>query len=188
MIKNNMRLVIFLLFTVISPSFAKPLYFGLGPSYGYYRAGDSDGWNDRIGAGARLRYRCWGAEVEVHYKNERYFNDLVWVRSWPLTASVYAYPLKFISIGAGFGSYELYVDYNQSAPGLENLGNESSRRAGFHVCAGVESNLSKTSVLAVEMRYSWIDYRLAPLPGILSVDTNALSFMATVYFKLGIEP
>jgi opacity protein-like surface antigen len=185
---RNMRKIILLLFMIVAPSLAKPLYFGLGPSYGCYRTGDSGGWNDRIGVGSRLRYRWWGADVEVHYKNERYFNDLVWVRSWPLTVSLLAFPFKFAYAGGGFGTYELYVDYNQSIPGLENLQNASRRRAGFHLCAGVEANMTKTSAVTVEMRYSWIDYRLAPLPDVSSVDTNALSLNATVYFKLGVEP
>jgi hypothetical protein len=185
---RNMTMSILILLSLLAPCFTKPLYYGLGPSYGYYRTGDSDGWNDRIGVGSRLRYPRWGAEVEVHYKNEYYFNDRVWVKSWPITASALFYPFKIFYVGAGIGSYELYIDYNQSAPGLENLENESKRRTGLHICTGIESNLTKTSAAAFEIRYCRIEYHLADLPGFPSVDTNALSLKVTVFFKLGIEP
>jgi hypothetical protein len=188
LINLTLRKSLFLLLVLAAPSYAKPLYVGVGPSYGYSRSGDSDGWNDRIGVGARLRCLRLGAEIEIHYKNEYYLNNLVWVKSWPLTASVLVYPLHFFYAGAGIGSYDLYIDYDQSAAGLEALENESKHRTGLHICAGLEFNMTKTSAAAIEVRYCWIDYRLAPLPGVQSIDSNALSIKATVYFKLGIEP
>ena len=177
-------IILLLLFT-LAPAFAKPLYVGMGPSFGQYRAGD--GRNTRVGVDGRLKWQKWAIGAEIYYKNERHAQDAVWVKSWPLTLSAAFYPLSHLYFGAGVGSHELYIDYDQSIAGMEAYENESRRRTGTHAVVGVDLPISPTCVLAIELQYSWIDFRLRPIPGHERINTDALSIKAAMILKIGVE-
>ncbi len=185
-----MKKLYLILLLVAGASFAQkePItFFSMGPSAGLYATPDTDTWNTIVGVGARFKYNFIGVELGARYKSEQYNNDVVWVKSWPVSASVLLYPFQWLYASAGVGYYDLYLDYNQSYEQLADFGNESKQRWGTHAGLGIEMQISKTSILAVEVQYSKIDYGFRTFPGSSDINTNALSFLATMFFKFGVE-
>ena len=162
-------------------------YFAMGPSLGFYATPDTDHWNTVVGVHSRYKFNFVGAELAINYKSEQYNNDIIWVKSWPIRASVLLYPLPWMYAIGGIGYYELYIDYNQNYDQLVDFENESKQQWGAHAGLGVEKTISKTSILVVEMRYSNIDYDFTPFPTSSDIDTNAFAIVATMLFKFGVE-
>ncbi|RPH89863.1 MAG: hypothetical protein EHM72_19805 [Calditrichaeota bacterium] len=177
--------MILILSAVVS---AQTDYIGIGPNLGLYKAESSDGWNDRIGVNARLRHYWAAVDFDMYYHNEKYLQDIVWARCWPLTLSALVYPMEHLYAGAGIDLYQLYLDYDQSADSsMVNLENENKNQWGRHICLGIEFPFTKTGVFALEARYIWIDYHFTPFKGSEALNTNTFSIKAAVYFKLGVS-
>ena len=185
-----MKITVAVLLLLASMAFAQkePItFFSMGPSLGFYATPDTDSWNTIVGVHSRFKYNLLGAELAINYKSEQYNNDVVWVKSWPIRASVLLYPLPWVYAIGGIGYYDLYIDYNQNYDQLVDFENEAKQQWGAHAGLGVEKTISKTSILVVEMRYSNIDYDFTPFPTSSDIDTNALAIVTTLLFKFGVE-
>lgn len=181
-----------LLLLVLVPIVAFPqqdpvTYFSLGPGLGFYATPDTDDWNSMVRVSARFRYEMIGGELALNYKSETYNNDVVWVKSWPIQASVVLYPVSWLYVLGGAGYYDLYFDYNQNYVQLAEFENESKQQWAPHVGLGIEKPFSRTSNLVLEARYSRIDYEFRAFPGSDAIDTHSLSIVATMFFKFGVE-
>lgn len=183
--KTNASLIILLIFSAIAA--AQTEFIGIGPNFGFYKPESCDKWNDRIGVNARFRHHRAAVDFDMYYHNEKYLQEIVWVRCWPLTLSALVYPIEHLYAGAGIDLYQIYLDYDQSADSsMVNLENESKNEWGSHLCLGIEFPVAKTGVFALEARYIWIDYHFAPFKGSEALNTNTFSIKAALYFKLGV--
>ncbi len=178
---------LFIFLCISAASLHAQKYLAAGPGFGYYNSPDTDSkMNDVIKVRGKFRHNIFGFEASIGYKNEMYDNETVWVRSWPVQASAFLYPLSFLYLGGGAGLYDIYIDYNQSIPELALYENESKKNIGTHFILGVERRLSRTSLLSLEISKSWIDYKFRKLPGGLELDANSLAVEATLLFQLGV--
>lgn len=78
---------------------------GVGPTLGYQKATDADAGNLMFGAAIRVKLpSAMGVEGSINYRQEKYGDGLLTVKSWPVTASVLYYPLVSVygMLGAGW--------------------------------------------------------------------------------------
>lgn len=185
---NRNFLLLFISFSLLTTSLRGQKYISIGPSVGFYGTKDTlEPINDVIRVRSKLRMNKIAVEASIGYKNEMYGNDLVWVRSWPVAINAEFYPLSFFYIGGGVGISDIYIDYNQSVAELRHYENESKLGFEASACFGFEKELGKTSVFAVLLSKTWIDYGLRQLPAGQSFDTNSWSVEATLLFKIGVS-
>jgi len=74
----------------------------LGPQAGYYKAKDTDG-NFMGGVAWRFKLsQMLGLEASINYRQEKYADDALTVRSWPVmvTGLIYPLPIVYGAIGA----------------------------------------------------------------------------------------
>jgi opacity protein-like surface antigen len=138
---------------------------GLGPRLGYYKSQDADEGNLFGGLAGRMRFGLLGVEGSIDYRAEKYANGLVTVRSWPVMASALLYPLPIAYGIAGFGWYNVTMDYDQSKLGFSKIEDETTQKVGWHFGGGVELPVGPNAKLTADIRYVFLDYEFEELPG-----------------------
>jgi opacity protein-like surface antigen len=156
---------------------------GIGPQLGYYRAQDADEGNFMGGLALRLRMLpLIGVEASINYRQERYADDAVTVRSWPVMVTGLVYPLPFIYGAMGVGWYRTTFDYDQSRFPLQNLADETNQEFGWHFGAGAELPVGPSFRLTGDIRYVFLDYDFQQVPGLGNVDSNFYVVTAGLLF------
>ena len=171
------------LIPMVSNSFAG---IRLGPRLGYYKSQDADEGNYLVGAGARLRFMSLGAEASIDYKGEKYQDGTLTVRSWPVMASLLYYPLPVLDVYgiAGFGWYNTTLDYDQDKfPGMK-IEDETTQKVGWHFGVGLELPLGTSTKLAADVRYVFLDYDFAEMPGAKDQKANFYAITLGLFFGL----
>lgn len=157
----------------------------LGPQIGYQKAGDAD--NGKLMGGAVLRLKLtstMGVEGAINYRQEKYADGVLTVRSWPVMASALFYPLPFIYGVMGAGWYNTTMDYDESRLGLAQTQDETTQEFGWHFGGGVELPVGGKSKLAADIRYTFLDYNFTALPG--SNDLKSDFYVVTVGLLWGL--
>jgi opacity protein-like surface antigen len=138
----------------------------LGPQVGYQKAGDADDGKLMYGAALRLKLTpALGVEGSINYRQEKYADGALTVRSWPVMASALLYPLPFIHGVMGAGWYNTTLDYNENRLGLVQVKDETTQKFGWHFGGGAELPIGGKSKLAADIRYVFLNYDFNALPG-----------------------
>jgi opacity protein-like surface antigen len=153
----------------------------LGPQVGYYKVQDADKGSYMGGVALRLKLMGLGVEASINYRQEKYANDALTVRSWPMMVTGLIYPLPFIYGAIGAGWYSLTFDYDQSK--LPFLKDETTKKMGWHFGGGVELPLGSIK-LTGDIRYVFLNYDFKEIPG--SGDLKSNFTVITVGFLFGL--
>ncbi|MCG3120769.1 MAG: hypothetical protein ALAOOOJD_03609 [bacterium] len=138
----------------------------LGPHVGYQKAKDADAGKLMGGATLRLKLTsALGVEGSINYRQEKYSDGVLTVRSWPVMASALIYPLPIIHGTVGAGWYNTTLDYDQSRLGLAAPKDETKQEFGWHFGGGAELPIGGKSKLAADIRYVFLNYDFKTLPG-----------------------
>ncbi|HEX9655047.1 MAG TPA: outer membrane beta-barrel protein [bacterium] len=151
----------------------------LGPEVGYYKTQDADDGKFMFGAALRLKLSsALGVEGAINYRQEKYGNDALTVRSWPILVTGMFYPLPIVYGALGAGWYNTTFDVN--VPGIDN---ETQQEFGWHFGAGVEIPMGGNSRLTGDLRYVFLDYSFDSIP-FQDVDSNFYMISAGFLFGL----
>ena len=122
----------------------------------------------------------FGIEASINYRQEKYANDALTVRSWPVmvTGLIYPVPVVYGAIGAGW--YNTTFDYDQKKLSLLNLKDKTTQEFGWHFGAGVEIPIQKRFKVIGDIRYVFLDYNFEEIPG--SDDLNSNFYVITAGF------
>jgi hypothetical protein len=88
-------------------------------------------------------------EIGAAYRSESRFDDRLRVRMWPITASLYLAPARYLYAGAGVGWYHTSLDYASSVPAAD----ETRQDFGVHVGGGLQVPLSRGVAVDLSGRY-----------------------------------
>lgn len=155
----------------------------LGPQLGYYRAQDADKGNFMGGAALRATLvPVLGVEASINYRQEKYADGALTVRSWPVMVTGLIYPLPFVYGAMGAGWYNTTFDYNQDK--LPGIHNDTSQEFGWHFGAGVELPVGLFFKLTGDVRYVFLDYDFKEIPG--SGDLKSNFYVVTVGLLFGL--
>jgi hypothetical protein len=155
------------LIIILAASQAGAQSLKFGPQVGYQKAGDAD--NGKLMGGAVMRLKLTstlGVEGAINYRQEKYADGALTVRSWPVMASALFYPLPFIHGVMGAGWYNMTMDYD------------------WHFGGGAELPIGGKSKLAADIRYTFLDYSFDALPG--SNDLKSDFYVVTVGLLWGL--
>jgi opacity protein-like surface antigen len=130
----------------------------LGPQVGYYKVKDADKGAFMGGAALRLKMMNLGVEASINYRQEKYFNDALTVRSWPVMVTGLIYPLPIVYGAIGAGWYNLTFHYKNPI-----LKDETTQKVGWHFGGGVELPLGSVK-LTGDVRYVFLDYNFKGIP------------------------
>jgi opacity protein-like surface antigen len=174
-----MGLITFLVAPVSSQS------LNVGPQVGFQKTADADDGRFMFGGAVRLRLMpLLGVEGSIGYRQEKFGDDALTVRSWPLmvTGLIYPVPVFYGAMGAGW--YNTTFDYNENNLPAQNLQDETSQEFGWHFGAGVELPAGEKSKLTVDFRYVFLNYDFETIPGSGDIDSN--SYIITAGFLFGL--
>jgi len=156
---------------------------GIGPQVGYYRAQDADQGNFTGGVALRLKLVPFlGAEASIGYRQEKYADELLTVRSWPVMVTGLIYPLPMIYGAMGFGWYNTTIDYDQERVPL--LKDETAQKIGWHFGGGVELPVGARFKLTADIRYVFLNYDFKQIPGSGDLKSNFYVITAGLLFGL----
>jgi opacity protein-like surface antigen len=154
---------------------------GLGPQVGYYKVQDADKGSTMGGAALRLKLMGLGVEAAINYRQEKYADGALTVRSWPIMVTGLFYPLPFIYGAVGAGWYRLTFDYDQSK--LPLIQDETTKKMGWHFGGGVELPLGPVK-LTGDIRYVFLDYDFKQIPGTGDMKSNFTVITVGLLFGL----
>ncbi|MGH7600475.1 MAG: hypothetical protein ACREOI_29320 [bacterium] len=103
----------------------------LGPQAGYQRAKDADAGKFMGGAALRLKLApALGIEGSINYRQEKFNNGALTVRSWPVMVTGLLYPFPIVHGAVGAGWYNTKFDFAPAggAVGIE----ETKQEFGWH--------------------------------------------------------
>jgi opacity protein-like surface antigen len=156
---------------------------GIGPQAGYYKAQGADQGNFMGGVALRLKLGpALGVEASINYRQEKYADDLLTVRSWPVMVTGLIYPLPMIYGAVGIGWYNTTFDYDQKE--LPLLEDETAQEIGWHFGGGVELPVGTNVKLTADIRYVFLDYEFKEIPG--SSDLKSNFYVITAGFLFGL--
>lgn len=154
---------------------------GLGPQIGYQKAADADDGKLMFGAALRLMLTsALGVEGSINYRQEKFADDALTVRSWPVMVTGLLYPLPIIYGAVGAGWYNTTFDFDQNLVIAED---ETTQEFGWHFGAGLELPIGAKSRLTGDIRYVFLDYDFDEIP-FRDVDSNF--YVITVGFLFGL--
>jgi outer membrane protein W len=180
---NKVLLIVGLITFVVTPLNAQS--FKIGPQIGFQKATDADEGRLMFGGAVRARLiPLLGVEASIGYRQEKFANDALTVRSWPVMVTGLIYPLPIIYGAMGAGWYNTTFDYNQASFPSQNLKDETRQEFGWHFGAGVEVPVGQTSKVTVDFRYVFLNYDFKSIPGSGDIDSN--SFIVTGGFLFGL--
>jgi opacity protein-like surface antigen len=155
----------------------------LGPQIGYYKAQDADKGSFMGGAAWRLKLMpVLGVEASINYRQEKYADGALTVRSWPVmvTGLIYPIPIVYGAIGAGW--YSVTYDYDQGK--LPFLKDETTQKVGWHFGGGLELPVGSSFKLTGDIRYVFLNYKFKQIPGTGELKSNFTVITAGFLFNL----
>src|SRR5574341_1410949 len=137
---------------------------GFGPQVGFQKARDADEGQFMGGAALRIKLTpALGVEGSINYRQEKFQNGALTVRSWPVMATGLIYPLPIVYGAIGGGWYNTTFDFEQP-DGAANI-EETQQEFGWHFGGGVELPLGSSTKLAGDIRYVFLNYDFEQVPG-----------------------
>lgn len=154
----------------------------LGPQVGYYKAQDSEG---NFMGGVAWRFKLMpvlGLEASINYRQEKYADNTLTVRSWPVMVTGLIYPLPIVYGAIGAGWYNTTFDYDQDK--LPSLKDETTQEFGWHFGGGVELPVGSKFKLTADIRYVFLNYDFKEIPGSGDLKSNFYVITAGLLFGL----
>jgi hypothetical protein len=152
------------------PIFAQGTY--LGPNVGIFKSNDSDNANVLYGVNLRIKSSpIFGIEGAISYRQEKYSNESVTVKTWPITVTALLYPLPIAYGAMGAGWYNTTIEYDPVFFNLED-NSRTTREFGWHFGGGVELPAGKATKVFGDIRYTFLDYNFEALPTSDDIDSN----------------
>lgn len=156
---------------------------GLGPQVGYYKVRDADQGNVMGGLALRVKLLpAIGVEGSINYRQEKYADGEVTVRSWPVMVTGLIYPLPFVYGAVGAGWYNTTIEYDQNK--LPLIKDETTQKIGWHFGGGVELPVGPKLKLTADIRYVFLNYDFKKVPG--RDDLNSNFYVVTVGLLFGL--
>jgi hypothetical protein len=153
----------------------------IGPQLGYYKTQDADKGSFMGGAALRLKLMGLGVEGSINYRQEKYENGALTVRSWPVMVTGLMYPLPFVYGAVGAGWYNTTLHYDPKLfPLLKDV---TTRKVGWHFGGGVELPLGPVK-LTGDVRYVFLNYDFKGIPGGMKLKSNFYVITAGFLFVL----
>ncbi|MGE5399562.1 MAG: outer membrane beta-barrel protein [Ignavibacteriales bacterium] len=185
MFKKYLALMIVLVFVA---SEIKAQGIGIGPQLGWQKSSSAD--NGALMYGAALRVKlspAIGIEGSINYRQEKYADGGLTVRSWPVMVTGLIYPIPVVYGAIGVGWYNTTFDYSQELT-LKNLQNNTTQNFGWHLGGGLELPLGKSAWLTGDIRYVFLNYDFGQLATQASTgDLSSNFFVITVGLLFGIH-
>jgi opacity protein-like surface antigen len=154
-----------------------------GPQVGYYKVRDADQGNLMGGLALRVKLLpVIGVEGSINYRQEKYADGAVTVRSWPVMVTGLIYPLPIVYGAMGFGWYNTTIDYDQTK--VPSLKDETTQKIGWHLGGGVELPVGSSLKLTADIRYVFLNYDFKKIPGRDNLNSNF--YVLTVGFLFGL--
>jgi opacity protein-like surface antigen len=177
-------LIITSLVLIVSPAgqaVAQGIY--IGPQVGYYKVQDADEGNFIGGVTIRFKSKSnFGLEASINYRKEKYANDALTVRSWPVMVTGLFYPLPIVYGAMGAGWYNTTFDYDKNK--LPFFKDKTSQEFGWHFGAGLEIPVGKNSKLIADIRYVFLNYNFGKVPGSSDLSSNFFIITTGYLFEL----
>lgn len=148
---------------VVAPVNAQSISFG--PQVGYYKAGDADKGAIMGGVAWRLKLMpAIGVEASINYRQEKYGDGALTVRSWPVMVTGLLYPLPLLYAAIGTGWYSVTLDYDQDKL-PSSFEDETTTKVGWHFGGGAELPAGTKFKLIGDIRYVFLNYDFKEIPG-----------------------
>ena len=177
---KKILLILGLIIVLVAPMYAQSV--SLGPQVGYYKAKDADG-NFMGGVAWRFKFTpLFGLDASINYRQEKYADDALTVRSWPIMVTGLIYPLPIVYGAIGAGWYNTTFDYDQDK--FAFLKDETTQEFGWHFGGGVELPIGSSFKLTGDIRYVFLDYDFKEIPGGDDIDSNF--YVVTVGLLFGL--
>jgi len=156
--------------------------FGLGPQVGYQKAKDADSGKLMGGVAARMKLSpALGVEGSINYRQEKFEDQSLTVRTWPVMVTGLFYPLPMVYGAIGAGWYNTKFEYKPANGAMGAA--ESKQEFGWHFGGGVELPLGANTKLTGDVRYVFLNYNFDQVPG-AQVDRD--SYVVTVGLMFGL--
>lgn len=171
-----------LVMTTMMTTNAEAQVLSLGPQIGYQKARGAEEGKLMGGAALRLRLASkFKIEGAINYRQEKFAGGNLMVRSWPVTVTglIYALPVVYGSLGAGW--YNTRFEYASANPRIAV--EDTRQEIGWHFGGGVEIPLGKSTKLAGDLRYVFLNYDFDQVPG---VQLDSDFYMVTVGMQFGL--
>jgi hypothetical protein len=154
----------------------------LGPQAGYQKAKDADAGKLMGGAALRLKLTpALGIEGSINYRQEKFNNGALTVRSWPVMVTGLLYPLPIVYGAVGAGWYNTKFEF-EPAGGVVGI-EETKQEFGWHFGGGVELPVGAGTKLSGDIRYVFLNYDFDKVPGV-QVDRDFYVVSAGLLFGL----
>jgi hypothetical protein len=183
MMKRSVLIALLLLFGAVGLE-AQGLY--LGPQGGYEKPRDADTGKFMGGAALRLKLPfALGAEASINYRQDKFLDGAVEVKSWPVMVTAMFYPIPIVYGGIGAGWFNTTIEYeaNKFPAGAVVPPNETRQEFGYHFGAGVELPLGPIR-LTGDIRYVFLNYKFETIPGRGDSKNDFYVITAGLLFKL----
>ena len=155
-----------------------------GPQVGYYKAQDADG-NFMGGAAWRFKFTpMLGLEASINYRQEKYADGALTVRSWPIMVTGLIYPLPFVYGAMGAGWYNTTIDYDQDLSTVHAFKDETTQEFGWHFGGGAELPVSSSFLLTGDIRYVFLNYDFQEIPGSANLESNFFVVSVGLLYRL----
>ena len=165
---------------ILLPFSARSQSIYIGPHLGIQKAQGAQSASYLVGATLRLKLLPFiGAEGDIGYRQEKFGSGAVTVKEWPVTFTGLFYPLSIIYGGIGGGWYNTTFDYSDTY-NQAGFTDETTRKFGWHLAAGVELPASPKIKLFGDIRWVFLDYKFKDLPGAVLDGAKASSYSINV--------
>jgi hypothetical protein len=122
------------------------------PSFGVTKSTDSHAGDAKAFGGIALRVPLMPAlklEGAIGYRQDSYQSNLVKVRQWPVSTSLWVAPLPLLYLGGGVGWYRTTLDYSEALP----IADRTTSKGGVHVGGGLTLPVASHLSLDLNGRY-----------------------------------
>lgn len=144
---------------LLAPVFAIHLFsqtLSFGPQYGIFRPQEADNSSCLLGGIMRLKpLEELGIEFALNYHQEKYFDEQLTVKAWPIQLSGMIYPIPSLYGTAGAGWYNVTYDFKSTL-----MMDQTDMRTSWHAGIGLEIPIEDTIAMACDIRYVFLDYDL----------------------------
>jgi outer membrane protein W len=158
----------------------------VGPHLGVMKTDGADATNYLVGGTLRIKLMpAIGVEGNIGYRQEKFGNGAVTVKTWPVTVTGLLYPIPMIYGGLGGGWYSTTFDYADNF-NQAGFADETVREFGYHLVAGVEIPASPAVHVFGDVRFVFLDYDFKDLPGAVldGAKSNFYSINVGLLFRL----
>lgn len=178
---NKILLMLGLSVLLVAPANAQSL--SVGPQLGYYKTQDADKGSLMGGVAWRLKLMpALGVEASINYRQEKYADGALTVKTWPIMLTGLIYPLPIVYAAAGTGWYNTTLDYDQSK--LPSFEDETTQKVGWHFGGGVELPAGPKFKLTGDIRYVFLNYNFKKIPGSNDLKSNFYVLTAGLLYAL----